>query len=822
MENLIRKISNGKAILFVGAGFSKSAKNINGDNQLPLATELARIIGKLGDFDDEEDLKYAADYFLNVCCKNNPTLADKLINQLKKIFTIKEVKDEHKWIMRIPWKRIYTTNYDDLIEQSARSIGELIETVDIDDSTNVNTNKKVCVHLNGAINKLNNLTINTKFKLSRSSYMSSESFVESGWNYIFKKDLELSSAIVFIGYSLYDIEIEKILYENPKLKNKVYFIQRPIENDEKTSKKEDYIFNKYGNLLRIGTLGFSELIKKNIELIKTAKEEFFTEAFTKYEISYFSENTIREEKIESFLRHGELAQSYIEQGMTTLQNIPFLIKRTKLEQLKDLIQENKIICVNSELGNGKSVFLKEAALELTIEGHIVYILTDFSGNYISDIDKILSNNINAILIIDTYGNYKDLIEYLISVDLNNIKIILSERTINHHSIIKDYNGKLKTKDLNIDILDENEINFLIKILEHTSLWGKYGHLSYHRKKNHIKDTCKSQLSYVLIDVLKSTHIKNEINKLLQKIFEDKETKMIIFTICLLDVMNIPVTLSLISDISSNDIPLSKFSNSSEIRQLFTVKLSEHLVDTKSSIYSLYLLNEHFEANYIIDKCLFILTNLDNKFKNTKSLDLLRNEIRTNLFRFNFIENILPISTKTGMLVKYFEEIKNKLPFHINNPQYWLQYAMAHIAMRDYNKANRYLQNAYDKAKFIDYYDVHKIDNQKARLNLKIASLSTTNILEAMKLFVHADNLLNKHNNDVYKFKVVLDYVDFYNKKKKSFSKANFKTIKIACENKLKDLKKLQKHDDNNFKQEKVYRNCEMQLEYIISDIKGLY
>lgn len=816
MEELVRKISSGKAILFVGAGFSKNAKNINGDKELPLAKNLANDIGVLGGFDGDSDLKFASDYFIHEISKLKPELIEELITYLKKVFTIQEANDEHKTLMKIPWRRIYTTNYDDLVEISARSNGDLIETVDIDSSTEIYSGKKVCVHLNGSISMLDDKTLNTKFKLSRSSYMSPDAFTKSSWDFIFKNDLELSSAIVFVGYSLYDIEIEKILFDNPSFKGKVYFIQRSRETEHV---KEDYIFQKYGQLLRIGVDGFAKLIEDNIDKVVSAKEEFFLESFVKYEISSTPKETISEACIESFLKHGELKNEYLEQGMTSEKTVPFLIKRAQLDRLRNLISENKIVCVTSELGNGKSVFLRESALLLTLEGHAVYIISDISGNYISDIDKIISSGQSCILIIDTYSNYKDLIPYLISVNLKNIKVLLSERTSNHYSLIREHEKKLKTTDLNIDILEDNEINSLINILEHTSLWGKYGKLTLRQKEEHVKDKCRSQLSSVLIDVLKSTQVKNKISELLSKVFVDEKQKMNIFVICMLDVMNIPISLSLISDIAGNDLALSDFSNSNEIRHFFTLNLYEQSVDTKSSIYSLHLLNEHFDSNYIIEKSLFILKNLDQKFKEIRALDSIRNDIRTNLFRFNFIERMLPLKTKTGMLVKYFETIKNELPFHTQNPQYWLQYGMAHIAMKDYDKASRYLQTAYDKANYRDYYDVHKINNQKARLSLKIASLASTEIAQAMKLFTEADNLLGQHDNDVYKFKVVLDYKKFFESKRNTLSKANYTIIENAVKNKLKDLDALEQYDVNNFKQQKVYRDCRFQLEYMIQMIR---
>ena len=70
---------------------------------------------------------------------------------------------------------------------------------------------------------MNRQNINTEFKLTYSSYVSPMSFEKSSCYYFFKKDLDNSNAIIFIGYSVYDIEIAKILFEG-KYKEKTIFI----------------------------------------------------------------------------------------------------------------------------------------------------------------------------------------------------------------------------------------------------------------------------------------------------------------------------------------------------------------------------------------------------------------------------------------------------------------------------------------------------------------------------------------------------------------------------------------------------------------------
>ena len=44
---------------------------------------------------------------------------DELIELLKKEFTLSSIEDWHEIIMSIQWKRVYTTNYDSVIENAA-------------------------------------------------------------------------------------------------------------------------------------------------------------------------------------------------------------------------------------------------------------------------------------------------------------------------------------------------------------------------------------------------------------------------------------------------------------------------------------------------------------------------------------------------------------------------------------------------------------------------------------------------------------------------------------------------------------------------------
>lgn len=117
LKEAIEKILDGQAILFAGAGFSYGAKNIQG--QVPSADELKKeLLLDMGmDKNSDHGLEVVANYY------KNKKGANELIDKLKEQYDILKVAEYHKKIMTLPWKRVYTTNYDQVIEMSSAECG---------------------------------------------------------------------------------------------------------------------------------------------------------------------------------------------------------------------------------------------------------------------------------------------------------------------------------------------------------------------------------------------------------------------------------------------------------------------------------------------------------------------------------------------------------------------------------------------------------------------------------------------------------------------------------------------------------------------------
>lgn len=136
INDYVEKLRQGTATIFCGAGMSKAAGFVDWKGLLKdLATELGLKI------DDEPDLISVAQFHKN---KNNNRnkIDEKIVNE----FTDSDVETEnHRIIARLPFNTIWTTNYDDLIEDAHSKIHKKVDAKSEVDDLFINRDNRACI-----------------------------------------------------------------------------------------------------------------------------------------------------------------------------------------------------------------------------------------------------------------------------------------------------------------------------------------------------------------------------------------------------------------------------------------------------------------------------------------------------------------------------------------------------------------------------------------------------------------------------------------------------------------------------------------------------
>ncbi|MHC8316698.1 SIR2 family protein [Pseudomonas sp. LB3P31] len=769
-------INSGKAILFAGAGFSSDTINIE-NIELPRASALARKICALGEFGEDDDLRYASQHYI----KKNKSI-EQLINLLKTTFTCKKTTPAQESIVAAPWRRIYTTNYDNAIEQAGLQTSKLVETVDISCSPHNYVKKSnLCIHLNGSTSSLTPDTLNTTFKLSAASYISADGFLNSPWSYQFKRDLDTCTALVFIGYSLYDIEIQKILYENSDLKRKTYFVTQIDPSEKSLSVLEDY-----GTVLPVGVDYFGEQIAGQVttQLI----DPDILSALERYEPSQAS-RTIRDKDVDGLILHGSTEQDLVDLSILTQQPVPYMIKRKELEILDRFLLANRHTVISSSFGNGKTLLLKEALPFLSTRGYDVYTIADPSGDFEGDIEKIRGNR-KSVIIIDDYSHHPDLIKTIGLLQPENILTITSTRFHAHERLrdeLKQHN--FSYQELSIDELSIEEIEQLIAIFDNLGAWGDKAYMSRQQKISYVLQENDAQISLALLALFDSPQIKDRVKNLLN-FFPDlsssvhKSYRDTAFAIALIEVIGLQTTNSFISEIALNDeIYSDKLRSNESFKQLF--KPASGGVQTRSSLFCMSLIKNHFPSTYIKEQLLRIAQKYGRLDKKSQE----ENEAFRSLVKFSFIERLLPDANKKSNIRDYYEKLKTNVDWLKSDPHFWLQYAMAHIPFKEYEKAQQYIDQSYALAKKKLNYHTNHHDTQQGRLYLLMA-LEPATLSRAPELFSKGHQLFCKIDNDIFKFRQLGLYSEYYDICYSKISKRHQTEFEHACKRMATDAERL--------------------------------
>lgn len=765
LESVILRAHTGNTLLFVGAGFSLGSQNTKG-TALPLAREISRKICELGGFEVDEDLAFSADYFLEY---NEPGA---LIELLKNSFTCTEVSTFHRKIAGIDWRRVYTTNYDNCYELASAQMGKSILPITLEQSpAKYFRSRDICVHINGAIQLLDNESLERSFKLTESSYTNSDAFSDSSWSYRFKKDLEICTQVIFVGYSLYDMEVKRLLVGGDNIMKKTYFI-----TGEDVSQKEYHRLSAFGEVFPIGVEKFGNFLAESTPE-QLPEPIGYLASLQKEEISFDAEYS--DSDIRDFLLRGKANPNFILSSLTRNRQ-PYAVEREYIRKSLEILDSTNIIVIHSSLANGKSVLARQIVSHLLIDGKHVYTLRDEESDYEKDIETLTELNQRVYLLIDDFEKNLDIVRYFSNSLGSNGKLILTERPHRHRRAAKtlaEYG--LNSYNMNVDYLHDNEVNDLANMLTNTGLWGDLGGVSNESQIRYLSDECESQLSIILMKLLKAPHVLDLFRSAFSEILRFPETKKTVHAICLIQhIYPSACRTSLISSIAdSNHIYSKEFEDRVTESGLFEFRGDK--LTTRSSVFGTFILNSLYNASYSIDQMVRVLKKLEKNYS-TQSFE--ERELNRSMMTFSTLSAILPDKDRVSSYIQFYERLKLEVPYVVNNPHYWLQYGMALISGNNLSDAERILNMAYAKADNQQGYDTTYIDNQFARLNLKKA-LSETEQSLSIDYFMKAHEILRKEDNDIYKFRQAGLYLPYYKERYVYLSKGN----RVKFEHAIKEM-----------------------------------
>ena len=659
MENkdIFDSILRGTAILITGSGAHLDVETPNGD-KLPSGIMLAEKLYELCGINDPEnkyDLQDASETYLERFS------AFDLIQEIKKQLRVGKIQKEHEELYSFNWQRVYTTNYDEvpLIATSKKEHKSMLMPITLKTPRfKKDLEKKLCIYINGYVEKLTEQSINDEFKLTGKSYLTSEGLKESVWGAVFDEDLETADCIVIIGLSLdYDLDFKRFIF-NKNVSNKTVFIESSEAKEDKRRKLE-----RLGN---VKTIGMKAFVQEASAYVSKYSKSMGKDSYYKYKAFDIFEpkRPIRSASVidvYDFFMSGQIKDSlwYREKGKYNS-----LIFRKRLRDVIRCLDEGiRVVYLHANLGNGKTIFIESLKHQLQGKGIKFFTLKeDFEGIMGKDIKQIISEKGRKIIIIENYYNFFSVIKQFCMYDLANVQFILSARTVLYDTRILEVNDLLKIGEgesitFDINKLSKEELKQMQMIIDRNGLWGDKSNRSLSEKRQLLsgKKTGNCELQGIMLLLVNSTNIREKINNVVNNIKRMSENYFDVLVLALLiKTMSLTINANDMSKMLNMKIALdTNFIENPNVKEILEFSSGTAEFRLRSAVIAKAILQE-LECNETIIAVLSKVARYADPYSEIEKYE----NILKNIISYSHVKTFL-INTKQkqAILLNYYNELK---------------------------------------------------------------------------------------------------------------------------------------------------------------------
>lgn len=716
ITSAIKYALDGRALLILGAGFSRNALNLR-NSSMPNADGLRALIysevcHESMDSIPKEDWENLED-LAERCIEEGH--ADELCSFLKSCFiqnpsSITSSGDEQT-VLHLPWRRIYSTNYDDVAENYSRSSGILRVPVTLSNSIKEHQHDNVIIHLNGYIEALTPSALNSEFKLSSSSYLD-DSFASNEWVRMLKSDIDAASAVILIGISgNSDLDIRRLIYNDGQYQDKIIFID--------ISKRLHDARLKFGSIETIGLHGLSERIQQIESTHIPNTTPFLYSCFEQFKYT----NSLHPTAIDSTARRMLLEKGIVDTDILKnhISDNEYLFSRAELSLVINLIQNSptRCICITSRLANGKSCFLNLLSANLVNLGWNVFVYRHENVHLQEELDSFGNTTFKTVIIVESYHLYFSLLERIRRVlDNKKIVLILSSRTGIHTSVCRRIPSTIdiseeNIQEINLDRLSASDISNLINLLDKGDYLLTERSLNHQQKCSLVLRNCNSSISSTLLKYVHSQTVKDRLNESVRLAFHDLIAQKIIISTFVLQMLSIDLNANeLFALLNIRGLSQSVINNPGfqDLVDINNGKLVSH-----STILAQYIIKLQ-SPDTILSSMIAMNQNADKLFSSDK-----QHAVRASFITYSNINLLISPHSRNEVVNRqileyYYTFSQSKI--YDDNPFFWLQYAIASMEIHDYSRASDLFQKAYDCANLRAGFDTFQIDTQYARFILE--------------------------------------------------------------------------------------------------------
>lgn len=800
LDEALWHVAEGNAILFVGAGFSRAATNLR-SRPFKSAIEFADSLANAMGFPPGTPLPHIADEFASA--KGD----DALVHELNEEFSARDVAAEQVRLAAQPWRRIYTTNYDNVLETAAARAGQkLVPITTGDDIRNLPKHDTLCVHLNGFVDRLSRDSIQRELKLTERSYLA-EALHDTPWAVMFRQDILAAKTLIFVGYSIADLDIGRLLFQTPQLRDKCFFVLDPS-----TAKVTVRRAGELGTVLPMSSAEFARAADAVTSSYSPA--DGIKPAFTCFR-EYKPAGTpvaLGDERMFDLLLWGRVQPSLLAQSVQGAHD--YIAERHAVDRALEILRTTNALVIMSHLGNGKTLTLEALKVRAAAAGYSVFDVVNRTPDILQEADLLMRRTARPLLIVDDYPNWLDLVRYIGANRTDQVSVVVAARNSTHDVLVTELHDALRLEDipeLSVDRLSDIELEWFVEIFDKYGLWGKSAGLSHRLKLELLQRDCKRHMHAILLRVFEAPQILSRLELLFQTLNSRRDYYDVVIAVLILTVLHRSFSVDALMDLTdSKVISDARFRRNEVVVQLLDLDGGE--IAVRSAVAAQYILRRITSTDTVVD----VLARLARRADRASAAAPYYRDVLKELMRFRNVQLLLGEQSGPAAL-RLYEAMKN-IPGCQRQPLFWLQYAIAALFSHDLTRAEKYFQTSYAYAKERTErtgfeYDTFQIDNHYS-LYLLQSVIETHDGENAMRAFRRARKIIHEQihaQRRHHPYRVALTYGEFFDEFADSLTAADRTEIANAAKYVLGRINTLPPEHRN----QRYVRQCHDAMEYVI-------
>lgn len=716
------------SILFLGSGFSLGATSI-AQASPPNGKGLRRH------FIEQLKLPADIDYDLQVLSEEfAEDDARKLRDELYRIFRLTKLTAGQTAVLNEPWRRIYSTNYDDAVELHRLNKKAPPNAFDVSEPVPNKLPHGAVVHLHGSIRLITPENVMESLVLGEGSYVN-QYVVRSPWYDQFQRDLAFASALYIVGYSLADYHIAGLLLANPKLAERTIFIQGP--DLDKTFVRRTA---QYGRTMFIGTDGFAEALAHAPR--STAPALNSLRSFRSLAPTRDRKASARPTASEVFdlLVYGDFDAGRLARSQP---GEDYAIARSEaVRTAADAVEAKAALVVDGRLGNGKSIFLHLLAFELFSRGWTCLLHRPGYPDLQREV-AALADIGRVVVFVDQYSAAQDNLRGLREA-LPNAKLVVEVRTgtfeVRFHELVQLLPKPFDRVSLNE--LARSEVLAFGRLCERAGLRAP-------------ANDRRSDLRDLLLDLFENKAIRDRVQSSLAPLFEKRATRRILTMTMLIATHQGAVGAAFVRSVIGEDPfavlkPLEDLSH-----EIF--ETSADGFKARSAVFSSFVIAAFIDSDEIADAVVDITLAAAQRRSERPYRILMSNMMAYSSLR----RTLRGKGDPNGIIFGIYERLRYDERVN-REPLFWLQYAIAMAEVPRLDAADEYIETAYRKAEDLPGFQTYQIDTQAFRIALlrateQKAGQAIFNIDTILEGVERIDTMLGDGSHRSYAVKV-LDHV----------------------------------------------------------------